>query len=105
MNNSTFWNVTVPRVLSTYAVLIFAILWLGFVIALVVNPEWLDMIWNWVRALPTVIEIIVWVIFLPIMVGLWVWESSWSVVVKLLALAGLVGWTILAVSSFIRAIR
>jgi len=105
MNNSTFWNVTVPRVLSTYAVLIFAILWLGFVIALVVNPEWLDMIWNWVRALPTVIEIIVWVIFLPIMVGLWVWESSWSVVEKLLALAGLVGWTILAVSSFIRAIR
>lgn len=105
MSNSTFWNVTVPRVLSTYAVLIFAILWLGFVIALVVNPEWLDMIWNWVRALPTVIEIIVWVIFLPIMVGIWVWVSSWSVVVKLLALAGLVGWTILAVSSFIRAIR
>lgn len=105
MKDSTFWDVTVPRVLSTYAVLIFAILWVGFAIALVVNPEWLDLLWDWVSALPVVAEIIVWVILLPIMVALWIWHSSWSDPVRLLAFAGIIGWTLLAVSSFVRAAR
>ena len=105
MKDSSFWNVTVPRVLGTYAIVIFAILWVGFAIALVVNPEWLDLLWNWVRALPSVAEIIVWVLFLPIMVGLWIWESSWPALVRLLAFAGIVVWTFLAVSSFLRAVR
>ena len=105
MNGSPFWNVTVPRVLSTYAIVIFAILWVGFAIALVVNREWLDLLWNWVRALPSVAEIIAWVFFLPIMVGLWIWESSWPALVRLLAFAGIVVWTLLAVSSFLRAVR
>ena len=105
MRDSSFWSITVSRVLSTYAVIIFTILWIGFAIALVVNPEWLDLFWNWVRALPPVVEILVWVLFLPIMVGLWIWESSWSALVRLLALAGVVVWTLLAVSSFVRAVR
>ena len=105
MRDSSFWNVTVPRVLGTYAVLIFAILWVGFAIALVVNREWLDLLWNWVRALPSVVQIIVWVLFLPIMVGLWIWESSWPVLVRLLAFAGIVVWTLLAVSGFWRAVK
>jgi hypothetical protein len=105
MRDSSFLSVTVPRVLSTYAIVIFAILWVGFAIALAVNREWLDLLWNWVRALPSVAEIIVWVFFLPIMVGLWIWESSWSALVRLLAFAGIVVWTLLAVSSFLRAVR
>ena len=105
MRDSSFWSVTVARVLSTYAIVIFAILWVGFAIALVVNREWLDLLWNWVRALPSVAEIIVWVFSLPIMVGLWIWESSWPALVRLLAFAGIVGWTLLAVSSFLRAVR
>jgi hypothetical protein len=105
MINSSFWRVTFSRVLSTYAIVIFTILWVGFAIALVANREWLDLIWNWVQALPSVAEIIVWVLFLPIMVGLWIWGSSWSTFVTLLAFAGIIVWTILAVSSFLRAIR
>jgi hypothetical protein len=105
MKDSSFWSVAASRVLSTYAIVIFAILWVGFAIALVVNPEWLGSLWNWVRALPIVAQIIVWVLFLPIMVGLWVWQSSWPLLVGLLAFAGLVGWTLLAVSSFVRAMR
>jgi len=87
MTDSSSWSVTFSRVLSTYAVVIFTILWIGFVIALVTNHDWLDSIWNWVQALPTVTEIIIWVFFLPIMVGLWIWESSWSTLVSLLAFA------------------
>jgi hypothetical protein len=105
MSGSTFWSVTFPRVLSTYAIVIFALLWVGFAVALVVDREWLDLLWNWVRALPAVAEIIVWVLFLPIMVGLWIWESSWPNLVRLFAFSGIVGWTLLAVSSFLKAVR
>ena len=105
MKDSSFWNTTFPRVLSSYAVVIFAVLWVGFAITLVVNPEWLDLLWNWVQALPTVTQIIVWVLFLPIAVGLWIWESSWPAFVRLLAFAGIVVWTLSAVSSFVRAMR
>ena len=105
MRGSSFWDVTVPSVLSTYAILVFALLWAGFAVALVVDREWLDLLWNWVQALPSVAEIIVWGLFLPIMVGLWTWESSWPALVSLLVFAGIVGWTLLAVTSFIRVVR
>jgi hypothetical protein len=105
MKDSSFWSDILTRVLSTYAIVILAMLWVGFAIALVVNREWLDLLWNWVRGLPAVAEIVVWVVFLPIMVGLWIWEASWPILVRLLAGAGIVGWTLMAVSSFVRAVR
>jgi len=105
MENSSFWDLFVPRVLSTYAVLMFAVLWIGLAAALIGNREWLDLLWNWVQVLPIIAKIIVWILLLPIMVGLWIWESSWSELARLLALAGMVIWTILAISSFARALR
>jgi len=84
---------------------IFAILWVGFAVALVVNREWLDLVWNYAQALPIVLRIMVWVVFLPVMVGLWIWQSSWPLYGQLLGLAGIVGWTMLAVNSFIKAVR
>jgi len=105
MNDSPFWSITIPRVLSSYAVLTFVILWVGFAIALIVNPEWLDLLWNWVQALPSVLKILAWVFITPIMAAIWIWESSWPTIVRLLAYTGIVGWTILAVSSFIKAVR
>ena len=105
MGESSFWDVTFPRVLSTYAIVIFVLLWVGFAVALLVNPEWLDLLWDWVRELPLIAEILVWVLFLPITVGLWIWNSSWSTLVQWLAFAGIVGWTLLAVSGLLKAWR
>ena len=105
MRDPSFWSDVVTRVLNTYAIVTFAVLWVGFAIALVVNREWLDLLWNWVRALPSVAQIIVWVLFLPSMVGLWIWESSWPALVRLLAFGGIVGWTLLAVFNFLRSVR
>ena len=105
MRDSSFWSGAATRVLSTYAILIFVVLWVGFAAALIVNREWLDLLWNWVRALPLVAEIIVWILLLPIMVGLWIWESPSSDLLRLLGLAGIVGWTLVAVSNFVRVVR
>jgi len=105
VSDSTFCNVTVPRVLGTYANLIFLVLWVGFMTALVVNREWLGALWNWAQALPMVARIIVWVLFLPILVGLWIWESAWPVLGRMVGFAGIVTWTLLAVYSLIRDFR
>ena len=105
MRDSSFWAVTVPRAMSIYANVVFMVLWVGFVIALVVNREWLDMLWNWAQELPAVPKIIVRVTILPIMVGLWIWESSWPALVRLVGFTGIVAWTLLAVSSLYRAFR
>ncbi|MEJ2757957.1 MAG: hypothetical protein P8046_05680 [Anaerolineales bacterium] len=68
MRNSTFWDVTVPRSMTIFANVIFAILWIGFVTALILNRAWMDELWVWAQALPLIPKIIVWVVFLPIMV-------------------------------------
>jgi hypothetical protein len=105
MKNSTFWEVTLPRAMSIYANGIFVALWVGFAIALVVNREWLGALWNWAQALPLVPKIIAWVIFTPIMVGLWIWESSWPALGRLVGFAGIFAWTLVALSSLHRAFR
>jgi hypothetical protein len=102
MRETGFWNDILSRSLTIYANLIFVMLWVGFVIALVVNRKWLDEIWIWAQALPLVSKIIVWVLFLPIMVGLWIWESSWPTLGRVLGLTGIVVWTLLAVYSLLK---
>ena len=105
MRSSTFWDVTVPRAMTIYANVIFVVLWVGFVIALVVNREWLDMLWNWTQALPLVPKIIVWIFFLPVMVGLWIWTSSWPALGYWVGFAGMIVWTLVAVANLFRVYR
>jgi hypothetical protein len=105
VGESSFWDITVPRVLTIYANVIFVVLWTGFIIALVVNREWLDVLWNWAQALPWVPKIIVWMIFLPIMVSLWIWESSWPALGRLGGFTGIAAWTLVAVFNLFRVFR
>ena len=105
MRETLSWNDIISRTMTIYANLIFVVLWFGFVIALFVNREWLDEIWSWALALPSVPKIIVWVLFLPIMVGLWIWESSWPTLGSLVGFTGIVAWTLLAVYSLYKFFR
>ena len=91
--------------MSIYANVVFVVLWAGFVIALVANREWLGALWAWAQALPLAPKIIAWVIFTPVMTGLWIWESSWSALGRLAGFAAIVAWTLVAVSSFSRAFK
>jgi hypothetical protein len=105
MRESSFRETTVTQAMNIYASLIFVALWTVFVSALVVNPAWLDVFWDWVQALPFIVKIIVWILFLPIMVTLWIWESDWTTLARLLGFGGIVAWTLLALSNFMRAFR
>ena len=74
---------------------IFAIVWAAFAAALVLSQGSLDQAWATIRGLPVVVQIAVWVLFLPVMAGLWVWETSWPLVVRLVLVAGFAGWNLL----------
>ena len=105
MREPTFWNDLISKSMTFYANIIFVILWVGLVVALVVNREWLDELWAWSQALPSVPKIIVWLLFLPIMVGLWIWEYSWSTPGRLLGFTGIVAWALLAINSMFKIFR
>jgi len=105
MREASVWNDIISKSMTIYANIIFIVLWGGLVIALVVNRGWLDEFWNWVQALPSVPKVVVWVLLLPIMVGLWIWESPWSTPGRLVGLVGIVGWTLLAGYSLFKNFR
>jgi hypothetical protein len=74
---------------------IFALLWIGFGVALVASQGSLDAAWAWLRGLPLILQGVVWLLFLPVTFGLWVWETTWPLVVRLILVAGVAGWNLL----------
>jgi ABC-type amino acid transport system permease subunit len=74
---------------------IFAVIWIAFAAGLIWSQGSLDQAWTAIRGLPLIIQIIVWVLFLPVMIGLWVWETSWPLIVRLVLVIGVAGWNLL----------
>ncbi len=74
---------------------LFALLWLAFAVGLLWSQGSLDAAWHWVRTLPLIVQVVVWVLFLPVVAGLWVWETSWPLVVRLILIIGVAGWNLL----------
>lgn len=68
---------------------IFAVLWIGFAYALIASQGSLDAAWEWIHALPIIVQLVVWVLFLPVVAGLWIWQSDWTAAVRLLLVAGI----------------
>jgi len=74
----------------------FLVLWVAFAIGLLVNQGSLDQAWATIRALPIVVQLVIWLLFLPVMAGLWIWEASgWDVLVRLVLVIVLAGWNLL----------
>ena len=91
--------------LTIYSLVTFALLWTLFGVTLLVNRGWLDQLWEWLRGLPSIVEVIVWVAFTPITVALWTWQAAWPLPIRLLGFAAIVLWTLAAISSFLRLVR
>ena len=74
---------------------IFAVIWIAFGIALIWSQGSLDAAWQWVRGLPLIFQGIVWLLFLPVMIGLWIWETTWPLILRLVVIVGIAGWNLL----------
>jgi len=82
------------NLIGLLAFVVFGVLWLAFAGALVASQGSLDAAWRWIASLPLVLQVVVWLLFLPVVAGLWVWETGWPLVVRLVAVAGLAVWTL-----------
>ncbi len=58
----------------------------------------LDGVWSTVRDLPLIVQLALWLPFLPWMLGMLVWATSWFVGLRvLLVLVFAVGWTLVSI--------
>ena len=79
------------RIINIGAFAILTILWLAFAAALIFNQPMLDTVWQSVRAMPFVVQAAIWLLVLPVTLGLWIWESSWPIWIRLVLVISL-GW-------------
>ena len=74
---------------------IFAVIWIAFAAGLIVSQGSVDQAWQTIRELPFLVQVVVWILFLPVMIGLWIWETSWPLVVRVVLVVGVAGWNLL----------
>lgn len=82
------------RLINLGAFAILTLLWLGFGAALLLNPQMLDNTWQAFTGLPLVVQVPVALLVLPVAAGLWIWETSWPVLLRLVLVAGLAWVTV-----------
>ena len=75
--------------IASAAFVLFAVLWVAFVVAIIWSQGSLDAVWAWLRGLPIVAQVVVGVALLPVVAGLWVWESGWPLVARLVIVGGI----------------
>ena len=73
----------------------FAVLWAAFAAGVIWSEGSVDQTWEFLRSLPLIAQAVVWLLLLPVMAGLWIWETSWPVIVRLLVVGGIAGWNLL----------
>jgi hypothetical protein len=73
----------------------FATLWVAFFAAIVLDPSALTSVRTSIEALPLPVQALVWLLFLPVMAGLWIWGTDWPLAVRLVLVAALAAWNLL----------
>lgn len=60
---------------------------------LATEPARLNELWEWVRSLNILVQGVVWVLFLPWMVALWIWVLPLGLPIRLLGVISMLGFT------------
>jgi hypothetical protein len=74
---------------------IFAVLWIAFGAGLLWSQGSVDAAWQAIRDLPWILQAVVWLLFLPVMIGMWIWETTWPLAVRLVLIIGIGGWNLM----------
>lgn len=82
------------QIFNIFIFTFFTLLWLGFVAALIFNRRLLDSTWKWFRGQFILIQLVVAFLLLPLVLGLWIWETKWPVWLRLVLVLGLAWWNI-----------
>jgi hypothetical protein len=70
-------------------------LWVAFFVLTLASPATLHDAWAWLRELPLLLELGMWILALPWALALAVWQSSWADWVQTTLIATFaIGWTL-----------
>jgi hypothetical protein len=92
---SGFGNAIAWMAESGVLLVIFALIWLAVGVGIVMSQGSVHEAWTTIRGLPLIVQALAWLLFLPVMVGLWIWETSWPLIVRVLLVLGIAGWNLL----------
>ena len=81
-------------IISVVAFVVLTLSWLGFGVALLFRRELLDQTWHVFRSWPLIVQLVVALFALPVVLGLWIWQTSWPAWLRLALVAGLAFSTI-----------
>jgi hypothetical protein len=76
-------------IISIGSFAILTTLWLGFGAALIFNQSILDTVWQMFRGLPLLAQFAFGLLLLPLVPGLWIWQTPWPMWIRLLLVIGL----------------
>ena len=79
------------RIINIFAFAVLTVLWLAFAAAMLFNRDLLDAAWQSFRSWPLIIQWVAGLLVLPVVLGLWIWETSWPLLLRLILVIGL-GW-------------
>ena len=65
----------------------------AFVYYLVTEPARLTEIWLWTRSLNIFVQLLIWLLFLPWMICLWMWALPWAAPIRLVLVIAALLWT------------
>jgi hypothetical protein len=82
------------RIINIFAFAVLILLWVAFGAALLLNRGMLDIVWQSFRGWPLVVQLVVGLLVLPVILGLWIWETSWPLLLRLILVAGLAWVTV-----------
>ena len=79
--------------INIIAFTVLTVLWIGFGAALLLDRELLDKAWRLFRSWNILIQLFVALLVLPVVLGLWIWETRWPIWVRLVLVLGLAWMT------------
>ena len=79
---------------NIFVFVLFTLLWLAFAAALLFRREMLINTWQSIRGLPLLVQFLIWLLFLPVILGLWIWQTSWPLWLRLVLVAGQAWWNV-----------
>ena len=94
-------DVTLP----VYASAVFVGLWIYVALAVFTDSSLPADTWTWLQGLDVVPAVLAWLAILPIAVFLWAWAADLETLYFGLIMVALAGWTFIAWSGSLRAIR
>jgi hypothetical protein len=80
---------------SGLLLVLFAAMWLALGVAIVRAPARVDAAWRRLRSMPLPVQALAWLLLLPIVAGIAVWQLGWPRLARGAVVAGIAAWNLL----------